>query len=98
MHGQAYSGVERRTAERNDDLVQAVIVAVRAEVASQIMPEDIHREHHALIGEMIAEMKRKRERHEKIKAQVGGWAIITALSGIGTGVYQAFLWAKDHWK
>jgi hypothetical protein len=94
----SFEGIDRRKAERNDDLVQAVIVAVRAEVASQIMPEDIHREHHQLIGEMIAEMKRKRERHEKIKAQVGGWAIITALSGIGTGAYQAFLWAKDHWK
>lgn len=98
MQGHAYSGVERRNPERNEDLVQAVIVAVRAEVASQIMPEELHREHHALIAEMIAEMKRKRERHEKIKAQVGGWAIITALSGIGTGVYQAFIALKDHYK
>lgn len=93
-----YEGVDRRKSERNDDIIRAVIVAVREEVASQIMPEDIHREHHALIAEMIAEMKRKRERHEKIKAQVGGWAIITALSGIGTAAYQAFTTIKDHWK
>ncbi len=98
MSKQAYPGIDRRNPERNEDLVQAVVVAVRAEVASQIIPEDIHREHHALVGEILAEMKRKRERHEKIKAQVGGWAIITALSGIGTATYQAFLWAKDHWK
>lgn len=98
MSKQAYPGIDRRNPDRNEDLVQAVIVAVRAEVASQIIPEDIHREHHALVGEMIAEMKRKRERHEKIKAQVGGWLIITILSGIGTLAYKGFEWARDHWK
>lgn len=93
-----FNGIDRRKSERNEDLVQAVIVAVRAEVAAQIMPEDIHREHHKLIGEMIAELERKRERHEKIKAQVGGWLVITILSGIGTLAYKGFEWAKDHWK
>jgi hypothetical protein len=86
---------ERRQAAREDDLVRAVVVAVRKEVAAQIMPEELHREHHDLIAELIAEMRRKRERAEKIKAQVGGWAIITILSAIGTGVYQLFLMATD---
>lgn len=98
MPNQPYPGIDRRKVERDDDLVRAVVVAVRDEVASQLMPEELHREHHALIAEMLEEMKRKRERNEKIKAQVGGWAIITALSGIGTGAYQAFQWAKDHIK
>lgn len=93
-----YHGPDRRSTQRNDELVQAVIVAVRAEVASQIMPEDIHREHHELIAEMIADMKRKRERSEKVKAQLAGWAIITVLSGIGTGVYQLAVWMKEHIK
>jgi len=97
MHD-SYDGHERRKADRNEDLVQAVIVAVRAEVASQIMPEDIHREHHTLIGEMIAEMKRKRERHEKIKAQVGGWAIITLLGAVGKGTWELWHLAQEHWK
>lgn len=86
---------ERRQAAREDDLVRAVVVAVRKEVATQIMPEELHREHHALIAELIDEKRRKRERAEKIKAQVGGWAIITILSAIGTGAYQLFLLVKD---
>jgi hypothetical protein len=93
-----YTGEDRRSPERNADLVKAVVVAVRAEVAAQGMPEDMHREQHAFLTELIDEFKRKRERHEKIKEQVGGWAIITALSGLGTAAYHGFLWVKDHMK
>jgi hypothetical protein len=93
-----YTGEDRRSPERNADLVKAVVVAVRAEVAAQGMPEDMHREQHAFLTELIDEFKRKRERHEKIKAQVGGWAIITALSVLGTAAYHGFLWVKDHMK
>jgi len=98
MQNKNYEGPDRRSSSRDEELVHAVIVAVRAEVAAQIMPEDIHREHHALIAEMIADLKRKRERHEKIKAQVGGWAVITILSTMGTLAYNGFLWAKEHYK
>ena len=93
-----FVGQERRRTDRDDDLVRAVIVAVRAEVAAQGMPEDMHREQHAFLTELIDEFRRRRERNEKIKAQVGGWAIITALSGLGTAAYHGFLWVKDHMK
>jgi hypothetical protein len=93
-----FTGQDRRGPERTDELVRAVVVAVRAEVASQIMPEEIHREHHAFMTEWIAAEKRRQDRLEKIKTQVGGWAIISILSTIGTLAYQGFLWAKEHYK
>ncbi len=95
---ETYVGHDRRKEERDDDLVRAVVVAVREEVAAHGIPDELHREHHAFMTAWIDEQKRKRERHEKIKAQVGGWLIITILSSIGTLAYQGFLWAKEHYK
>ena len=44
------------------------------------------------------EQKRKEERWDKIKTQVGGWAIVSALGGIGTAVWHAAQYLKDHLK
>lgn len=93
-----YDGVDRRSAERNEKLVEAVVVAVRAEVAIKAIPDELHRKHHAFMDEWMAEQARKKEFREKIKTQVGGWAIITILSTMGTLAYQGFLWAKEHYK
>lgn len=98
MQEQEYTGADRRRSDREQDLVRAVVVAVRAEVAAQVMPEELHREHHAFINEWIAERTEKRKRMEKIKASVGGWMIISALSGMGTAAYQGFNWVKEHMK
>jgi len=88
---------ERRT--HNLELVDAVTCAVRGELANHcIISEETHREHHAFIAEYIAEVKRKRERSEKIKAHVGGWAIVAVLSGIGTGAWKGFWYVVEHLK
>ncbi|MEC5163739.1 hypothetical protein [Janthinobacterium sp. CG_S6] len=98
MSNQELQKEGRRRPDRQHDLVRAVVVAVREEVAAQSIPDDMHREHHAYLVEVIDEKRRKRERAEKIKAQVGGWAIITALSGLGTAAYQGFNWIREHMK
>lgn len=86
--------------ERRDysGLADAVARAMREELAKLTVPEEMHKEHHAYIAEMVEAAKRKRERAEKIKAQVGGWAVITALGGIGKFAYDAFLYLKEHLK
>lgn len=79
-------------------LADAVARSMREELAKLTVPEDIHKEHHAYIAEMVEAAKRKRERAEKIKTQVGGWAIVTLLGGIGKLGYDAFLYFKEHLK
>jgi hypothetical protein len=59
---------------------------------------DVHFQHHQFIEEWIEKEKRKREMADKIKAQVGGWIIITAIGAIGTGAYNGYLYLKDHLK
>jgi len=72
--------------------------AIREEMAKLTVPEEIHREHHAFVAEWLEQQRRKRERAEKIKTQVGGWAIVTLLGGIGKLGYDAFLYFKEHLK
>lgn len=93
-----FPGVDRRKTERTDDIVRAVVVAVREEVAAQIMPEELHREHHAFIAAWIEKQKQKQERFDKIKLQVGGWALITALGAIGKGGWELWQKFQEHWK
>lgn len=47
-----------------------------------------HKEDHDFITAFIEREKRRTERHEKIKAQVGGWAIIALLSGVAAAVWR----------
>lgn len=54
-----------------------------------------HTVHHRYVDELITCQKKKREARERIKQQVMGWGIITALSGIGFGAYHlAVEWLK----
>lgn len=92
-----YVGQERRKNSR-EELVQAVVCAIREEAHSNGVPMDVHVEQHAFIAEWIAEVKVKRERREKIKTQVAGWAIVTFLGSIGTGTYHAFQYLREHLK
>ena len=85
--------MERRN---NADLVEAIAAAVRGEISRLTVSEEMHYEHHEFIREWIEERKRKREWRDKVKAQVGGWAIISALSGIGTGAWTTFQYLRDH--
>lgn len=47
-------------------------------------------EHQTFINVLVAREMRKQERSEKIKAQVGGWAIIAVLGGIGMFAWSVF--------
>lgn len=79
-------------------LVSEIAQAIREELSSLTVPEDMHREHHEFIREYIEERKVKRERAEKIKTQVMGWGLVTVLGSIGTGVYHTFLYLREHLK
>lgn len=81
-----------------DAIAKAVACAVREELASLTVPEDMHREHHEFIREYIEERRIKRERAEKIKTQVMGWGVVTLLGSIGTGFYHSIQFLKEHLK
>jgi len=49
--------------------------------------DEIHSTHHAFIEMMIKKEERKQERMEKIKTQVGGWAVILLLGFLGKAVW-----------
>ncbi len=67
-------------------LAAAIGSAIREEMAKLTVPEEIHREHHAFVAEWLEQQRRKRERAEKIKAQVGGgqsslyWGVSASLA------------------
>ena len=92
-----WDGVDRRT-KSHDDFVRSVVCAIREEVLVGGVAVEAHIEQHKFIEEWIAEIKIKRERREKIKTQVMGWGIITALGSIGTGVYHSIIYLRDHLK
>ena len=55
------------------------------------LSRDEHAEHHQTFKTWIERENRRAETREKIRAQVGGWGIVTVLSAIG---YAAFEGAK----
>lgn len=57
---------------------------------SGLTPEE-HKEQHEALQLFIESYKRKLEFREKIKQQVGGWMIVTVLSGIGYSTYHFFV-------
>lgn len=89
---------ERMAKPSRDALVSEIAAAIREEIASLTVPEEMHAEHHEFIRDWIEERKRSREWRDKIKAQVGGWAIVTALGGIGTGAWHTVQYLKEHLK
>lgn len=54
-----------------------------------------HRPHHEFIARWIERERRRDEMWEKIKVQVGGWAVIAFLGGIGLAAWQ---FVKAHLK
>ena len=76
--------------ERNqfkDEIVESFRQALHDE---RSIDDETHRDHHNYIKMIVLKEKIKADRNEKIKAQVFGWGIITALGSIGTGVYHFF--------
>jgi hypothetical protein len=93
-----WNGEDRRRCDRDEELVRAVVCAIREEsIPGGITPE-MHREQHAFISEWMEEMRIKRERREKIKTQVFGWAIVSALGSVGTAAYHGAMWLREHLK
>ena len=97
MMSEPWSGEERRLNER-EELVKAVVCAIREEAAPGGISPDLHREQHAFLTEWIEEQRIRKERREKIKTQVFGWAIVTALGSIGTAAYHGFNYLREHLK
>lgn len=93
-HGD-WDGEDRRKSSR-EELVRAVVCAIREEAMIGGISTDEHREQHAFLHEWIEDIKRRRESREKIKTQVTGWAIVTLLGSIGTGGYHIFLYLREH--
>lgn len=62
------------------------------------VPDNEHYEHHLFIREWVEKERRKREMADKIKAQVGGWIIISSLGAVATAAWHGYSWLKDHLK
>ena len=92
-----WDGRERRKANR-EEFVKAVVCAIREETGLHGIDAQTHSEQHQFISEWIEEVKRKRERHEKIKTQVMGWGIVSVLGSIGTGMYHSIGYLREHLK
>lgn len=91
-----YVGPERRAHTENEALVCAIRETVREEIRPLTISQEAHAEHHQFITELIEERRERRERAEKIKAQVGGWAVIAVLTGIGSSVWQMVKTTIEH--
>jgi len=81
---------ERRSRVLTDQDLAALVEAISC---TRPVPDNLHLEHHQFIGEWIGRARRRAETMETIRAQVGGWGIIVALSGIGYAVWE---WVRSH--
>ena len=84
--------------EQRQMLVEAIVEAIKSEIAAMAVPQEIHRQHHEYLATLLEDRKRRLLRNEKIKTSVLGWLVITVLGGIGTLAYQLFTTLKEHWK
>lgn len=85
--------MERRN---NSELAAEIVEALRSEYHG--IPLEQHSEHHEFVQSWIEKQRLRNERAEKIKTQVGGWAIISFLGGIGSAAYHAFQYLREHLK
>jgi hypothetical protein len=74
-------GERRGYRSLSDDDIEAI--CLRLTQFSGLSPEE-HRDHHNAFQAYIEGQRRKAEFWDKVKAQVGGWMIITAIGAIGT--------------
>jgi hypothetical protein len=54
-----------------------------------------HKDHHNAFAEYIAAQRRKAEFWDKVKQQLGGWAVISLLSAIGYAAWHGLVWAIE---
>lgn len=77
-------------AERRSRLLTDEDIAALTEALYGGMSPDEHAEHHQTFKTWIERENRKAEFREKVKAQVGGWSIITGLTAIGYAAWEGF--------
>lgn len=75
--------IERRQRILTDDDIEALTAALHGG-----MSPDEHVEHHGIFKTWIDRENRKAEFREKVRAQVGGWGIITAMTAIGYAAWE----------
>ncbi len=49
---------------------------------------DTHKSHHDFVQDEIERKRRRRENCDKIKAQVGGWLVVSLLSAFAYAVFE----------
>lgn len=74
---------ERRSRVLTDEDIAALTEAMHGGMT----PEE-HADHHQTFKTWIERENRKAEFREKVKAQVGGWSIITGLTAMGYAVWE----------
>jgi hypothetical protein len=64
---------------------------------SGLTPEE-HRDHHRAVQIWLEDQRRKAEFRDKVKQQIGGWAVISFLTAIGYAAWNGFIWTvtKGH--
>ncbi len=76
---------ERRARTLTDEDIEALTAAMHGGMSAEE-----HADHHQTFKTWIERENRKAEFHEKVRAQVGGWGIIAALSGVGYAAWEGF--------
>lgn len=76
---------ERRARTLTDEDLNALAATMHGGMSA-----DEHADHHRMFETWIARENRKAEFREKVRAQVGGWGVITALTGIGYAAWEGF--------
>jgi hypothetical protein len=69
-------------------------ICLRLTEFSGLTPEE-HRDHHNAFAAYIERQRRSAEFWDKVRAQVGGWMIISALGLIGTAVWKVTWYAVN---
>lgn len=74
----------------DDVALKSIIKEAIHESQGIVVDEELHATHHQFIEMMMEKEERRIARWEKIRTQVYGWGIITALGLIGSAVYSFF--------
>lgn len=82
--------------DMNDEDIRKISLRVLKDLEkSRTIDVETHRKHHEFIDVLITKEKKSQERKEKWIQVVGGWGIITFMTGLGLAVWQ---FIKDHVK
>ena len=77
----------------NEDIQKISLAVLKDLEKSRTINVETHRKHHEFIDIMIEREKKSQDRKEKWIQIVGGWGIITVLTGLGLAVFH---FVRDH--